>query len=198
MNKPRKAVVSKKRVVHTYAELWHASGCVLAAGLRDERGSSWQFLSSIVLTAFAFEAYLNHVGSSVLRTWDELERLPPLAKFNLLCELLGVTFPKGKSSRPLQTVIELLAFRSAIAHGRSETLAPAPVLRDVNEKLGEFLGQRPMTRWECLIQSGSFAERAREDLEHVLKKLHARRKEPKEALFMFGLGFHSARHQKEP
>lgn len=49
--KPRKALVSKQRVIHMYSELWHASGCVLDAGIREQRGSSWQLLSSIVLTA---------------------------------------------------------------------------------------------------------------------------------------------------
>lgn len=95
MPNPRKALVTKERTVYMYSELWHASSCVLEAGLCNPRGSSWQFLSSIVLTAFTFEAYLNHVGPQVIACWESLERLPPQAKFELLCESLGVQFPEG-------------------------------------------------------------------------------------------------------
>jgi hypothetical protein len=198
MSKPRKAIVEKRRTVHMYADLWHASRCVLEAGIREERGCSWQFLCSIVLTAFTFEAYLNHVGPTMLRCWDELERLPPWSKFELLCEQLHVEFPKGTATRPLQTLVEILAFRNAMAHGRSEAVSPAPMVRDINDKLDGYLGERPLTQWERLIQSDSFAKRAREDLEITLKRLHTARPEPKESLFTFGVGLHSARFAAEP
>lgn len=57
----QKVVITKERTLNTYAELWHASDCVLNAGLKNAEGCVWQFLSSAVLTAFSFEAYLNHV-----------------------------------------------------------------------------------------------------------------------------------------
>lgn len=76
MKKPRKAIVTRKRNVRTYAELWRASKYLLDVGVREPRGSSYQFMSSAVLTAFAFEAYMNHVGETVLSSWGGLERLP--------------------------------------------------------------------------------------------------------------------------
>src|SRR5271170_7819469 len=100
MARPPKAHVEKTRTVHMYAELWHASASVLEAGCREKRGSSWQFLSSLILTAFTFEAYLNHTGESLISCWEDVERLPPLAKFNLLCEILKVNFAKGATARP--------------------------------------------------------------------------------------------------
>ena len=192
MTRPRKAVVTKERKVHTYAELWHASRCVLEAGIREPKGSSWQFLSCAVLTAFAFEAYLNHVGPTVISCWGQLERLPPWAKFELLCERLGVTFSSGTDRPPLQTVSELLEFRNTMAHGRSEDVRQAPTNRDVNANLDGYLGQRPLLHWESLIQNERFAERARTDVEVVLMALHNARPEPKEALFTFGMSFHRA------
>jgi hypothetical protein len=104
MARPRKALVTKERTIIMYSEPWHASLCVLEAGRKEAHGASWQFLSSAVLTAFAFEAYLNHVGPKIVETWTGLERLAPLAKFDLLCELLKVRFEKGK--RPRQTIEE--------------------------------------------------------------------------------------------
>lgn len=192
MTKPRKATVTKKRQLYMYSEMWHASDCVLKAGLADPQGSTWQFLSSAVLTAFAFEAYLNHVGPTVFGCWDELERLPPWGKFELLCERLCVDFPGGKGGLPLQTVVELLEFRNTMAHGRSDELRPKPELRDVNDKLDVYLGELPLAHWERLVKDSKFAERARRDVQKVLEKLHVARPSPKEGLFSFGIGSHSA------
>ncbi len=190
--KPRKALVQKHRVIHMYSELWHASGCVLAAGLREPRGSSWQFLSSTVLTAFAFEAYMNHVGPCIFDCWAELERLSPWSKFELLCEELQVKIPGGVGKPPLQTIKILFEFRNTMAHGRSEEVTPSPELRDVNDKLDRYLGKKPLTDWERLIQSPDFAKRARRDVQKVLEKVHAARPDPKEPLFTSGIGSHSA------
>lgn len=192
MSKPRKVLVSKRRTIHTYSELWKASHCVLEAGIREPCGSSWQFLSSAVLTAFAFEAYLNHVGASVMSCWSQIERLPPWAKFQLLCETLNVKFTDGCGKRPLQTIVTLLEFRNTIAHGRPEEIRPKDEKRDINDRLDAYLGQRPLADSERLIQTDAFAKRVREDVEGVLKKLHDARPEPKEGLFTFGIGVHGA------
>ena len=192
MGKPPKVIVTKERTVHTYSELWHASGCVLEKGIEDSKGSTWQFLSSAVLTAFSFEAYLNHVGPTVLNCWPELERLSPWAKFELLCETLKVSFPEDQGQRPLQTVIKLLDFRNTMAHGRSRVLKPEPVLRDINDKLDGYLGELPLTDWERLIKDKAFAVQAREDVRAVLEKVNSVRPEPKEWLFSFGIGSHGA------
>jgi hypothetical protein len=193
MKKPVKAIVTKERTVHTYSELWHASRCVLEVGMREPRGSSWQFLSSVVLTAFAFEACLNHVGPTVITSWAELERHPPWKKFELLCETLKVRFPYGFGRRPLQTIATLLDFRNTMAHGRSGDLKSKPALRDANEKLDADLGEMPLMDWERLIQTDKFARLAREDVKVALEILHAARPNPKEGLFTFGLESHSAK-----
>jgi hypothetical protein len=187
MARPPKAEVTKTRTVHMYSELWHASACVLEAGCREPRGSSWQYLSSLVLTAFSFEAYLNHAGEHVIACWGDVERLPPLAKFNLLCEILKVDFSKGKAARPLQTISELIEFRNTMAHGKTEEVRARPTERDINDKLDQQLGDRPIQDWERRIKTADFAKRAREDVRAVLEQLHAARPEPKEALFTFGM-----------
>jgi hypothetical protein len=184
-SQPKKALVTQERDLHTYAELWHASEDALAAGMEQPRGSSSQFLSSIVLTAFAFEAYLNHVGPQVLSCWASLERLSPHSKLHLLCETLKVSLPGTKGERPLQTISELFTFRNTLAHGRSKTIMPEPKTVDVDE-LEAHRTELVLTDWERLIENSNFAERAREDVETVLKLLQVARPEPKEALFSFG------------
>jgi hypothetical protein len=197
MSKPAKVVITKQRTVHTYAELWHASDCVLSAGLANPKGSSWQFLSSAVLTAFAFEAYLNHVGAVTLKSWNELDRLPPWSKLQLLCETLGVSFPHGAGERPLQTVTQLLNFRNTIAHGRSGEINSKPVERTTENYHGAY-GERLLTDWEKLIQTSEFASRARNDVKAVLESLHIARRDKKEHLFTFGMGLSGASIVPEP
>lgn len=180
------------RDVHTYSELWHASDCVLARGKEEPKGSSWQFLSSAVLTAFAFEAYLNHVGPTVFPAWEHFDRLPPWSKLELLCDKLSIKFPEGAGTRPLQTVAELLNFRNTIAHGRSVKVEEKPLKRTV-DNYTHALGEGAKANWEKLIQTDAFALRARADVGAVLEKLHAARPDPKEGLFTCGLGLSGAR-----
>lgn len=198
MKKPPKVLVHKQRTVHTYSELWPASRCVLESGLNEPKGSAWQFLSSAVLTAFTFEAYLNHVGFRTIEYWYQLERLPPWSKFELLCETLGVNFPEGLGARPLQTIAKLLNFRNTIAHGRSAEIKAKPEVRVANDGLDSYLGVRPITDWERLIQDQTFAKRAQKDVKAVLTKLHEARKDEKEGLFTFGIGSHSASFVADP
>lgn len=101
-------------------------------------------------------------------------------------------FPEGLGARPLQTILKLLDFRNTIAHGRSLEIKTKPVLRDVNEQLDTYLGERPLTDWEKLIQTSDFAVRAREDVQAALEVLHEARTDNKESLFTFGLGSHGA------
>ena len=190
----RKATVEKKRDVRAYATLWNASEKVLLVGLRVPAGAAWQFLSSIVLTAFAFEAYLNHIGPKLLASWEELDRLSPKAKFELLREVLGVKFAGGWGERPLQTLTTLLKFRNTIAHGRSQTLREGPTLIEaehVDAHVGEFL--RP--DWEHLIRDADFAKKARKDVRAILEQLHAVVPEPKERLFTSGFATGSVAFQ---
>jgi hypothetical protein len=109
-----------------------------------------------------------------------------MSKFDLLCELLKVPFEKGK--RPRQTIEELFEFRNLMAHARTLPLSRRPIHRDVNDELDDYLGERPLAQWEKLIQTDEFAARARADVEAVLTKTQAKRPEPKEALFTFGIG----------
>lgn len=197
MPSPRKVIVTKQRTVHTYAEMWHASHCVLEAGLANPTGSAWQFLSSVVLTAFAFEAYLNHVGAATFACWSELERLPPQTKLTLLFEELHIQAPGGTGVRPLQTIERLLSFRNTIAHGRTSEIA-AKALPRTTENYDDALHEPLRTDWEKLVQSPEFAQRAREDVKAVLALVHAGRRDEKEPLFTFGIGLHGATLANEP
>lgn len=201
MNSRRaKLVVSRQRHVHPYAELWHASHCVLEVGIREPRGSSWQFLSSAVLTAFTFEAYLNHIGPQTIDDWPEKERFAMWSKLKILRKELGFVFPRGKSARPLKTIAELFAFRDSLAHGRSVELKEEKhqSLAEFQKEHSDLVGSQLRTDWEVRVRTSAFAERAREDVEVVIRALDAARKDNRDVLFNPGIGSHSATVLREP
>jgi hypothetical protein len=194
MNDRRMLEVSRQRPVHPYAELWHASHCVLEVGLNEPRRSSWQFLSSAVLTAFTFEAYLNHIGAQIMGDWPAHERFAMWSKFKLLRKTLGVTFPGGKSVRPLKTVAELFTFRDSLAHGKSLELKDEKKqsLAVFEREHSDLIGSQLRTDWESRIRTSAFAQRAREDVEVVIRALDAARKDKRDILFNSGVGSHLA------
>jgi hypothetical protein len=195
MSQSRRVVITKDRSVNTYAELWRASGFLLQVGIRSPQGAANQFLASLLLTAFSFEAYLNHIGPECLTCWNDVERLPPLAKLHLLAETLEVRLPKSVGQRPLQTVHKLIAFRNTIAHGRSSELTYelAGAKKHERELLEPLLAD-----WEKLTQTSEFAVRAREDVEAVLQLLQASRKNEADYLFTTDAGSGSARLENAP
>ena len=193
MNMPS-ATISKERPVHTYAELWHASNCVLEVGLKEPEGSTWQFLSSAVLTAFTFEAYLNHIGPATLERWEEIERFSVWSKLTHIRKALKVAFPGGKGARPLKTVAQLFEFRNSLAHARSVTLREQRISSapDGLSSIHTALREQPRTEWETLVYTSEFAQRAREDVEVVIRKLHAARTDTDDILFNSGIGMFAA------
>ncbi|OQS35579.1 hypothetical protein B0T40_12615 [Chromobacterium haemolyticum] len=178
--------ISKQREMVMYSELWHAGNCVLEQARINQEGASWQFLSAVLLTAFAFEAYQNHVGPSLFAHWSHLDRLPPLAKLDLIIDRLEIKLPNAKSGRPWQSIRDLFDFRNTIAHGRSKQLDHTEIKNTTNYH--DALNGELLDDWELRIKDDKFVLRCRQDVETVLRLIHEELPEPKEALFTFGMG----------
>ncbi len=169
MGDKRRVNIKKERQVITYAELWHTSWSLLKKGLGQEEGSFHQFMGSLVFTAFSFEAYLNHIGPRVFRNWGALERLGPQEKLDIIAEIIDLPVDYGK--RPWGIMKELFGFRNEIAHGKSIKIAEEQIvpLGKEDDRMRGFA----KTEWEkfCTRQN---AERARKDVEEMVKALHAK------------------------
>ncbi len=163
----RSVTASRERTIHTHAELWHASQIVLRSGQQTKKGSAWQFLASAIFTAFAFEAYLNHVGPMVYARWDDAERLSPLAKLHLICQFLDVKLVAQGAE--LSAINELFDFRNKIAHGRTRTIRDTKVMRP--EDVDIYFSNMPRDSWEKLIQDGKFAVRVRKHVETLASRI---------------------------
>lgn len=186
----RKVLVTKQRTVNTYAELWQGSAFCLRSGLANPQGAAWHFLSSVLLTAFSFEAYLNHVGSEVLESWAELEKLSPLGKLRVLAEALSLQIPAA-GTRPVQTLKELYLFRNTVAHGRSAEIRTEPAVKTV-DNYQHHLYEPLLTDWERLVRTEKFAVKARTDAEAVMQLIQASRSDSGDDLFTKGLSHGTA------
>jgi hypothetical protein len=186
MSKAKVVTVTKEREVRVHANLWKASRWLLARGQEQEQASFYQFMASLVFTAFTLEAYLNWLGDKLFPHWKYLERLKPMEKLAVISVQLGVSVHNGQ--RPWQTVKLLFGFRNDIAHGKPETVTTKTV-EPIDEHLDEKMGQIARTAWENFCTREN-AERAREDVEQILKILHAVA-DPKDGLGPLSAGFQS-------
>ena len=115
------ATESGTRTVNTFALLGSSAHHALKAARSKERGRFYDCLHCVVSTAFMIEAYLNHLGPTILSFWDSLERLPARRKLDIVCDVLKVKPDFG--IRPFQSFVELFRARALAAHGRTETLS---------------------------------------------------------------------------
>jgi len=101
----------------TYVAIFHTGWHLLDMAEHHETGRLLNLQAATVFFAFAFEAYLNHVGPEELSYWDEIDRISYKKKLTVLSKHLG--FIKDLSKPPLQTILQLFELRNALAHGRS-------------------------------------------------------------------------------
>jgi hypothetical protein len=79
-------------------------------------------LSAGVFVAMTAEAFFNDLGSRVIPSWSQLQRLDPREK----AEVLNIELFNDKvdwSVRPFQSVAAALGFRRSLAHAHAETLS---------------------------------------------------------------------------
>lgn len=191
MSRPPQVIITKQQTVIMYSKLWHASKCLFDDANASHDNSSNLFLSSLVMTAFAFEAYLNHVGKKTFKYWDKIERLSPLSKLDILSdELLGVWY--NIKDRPHSTIKKLFTFRDTMAHGRSSEIDAKPISRSVKGYHAAYK-EELLIDWEQLAATSVFPARAREDVRKILEQLQdARKDDDIEILFFCGMGLNGA------
>lgn len=169
---------SSQGVIHTntYAHLWHAAKSVLAVGQAVPAGSTWQFLSSILLTSFAFEAYLNHIGNVIYgkEEWSHLHgRKSPIEKLEVIYGKLDIQVHTKQGLEAFQTLIKLYNFRNNIAHVNTAYRKEKSSSNIDPPSFIQFLvGDVPEEQWEALTSDDKFARKVLTDMESVVKLIH--------------------------
>ena len=108
------------RNVNTFALIKAAADTLTHLSNENESDSFHIDMSLIVMCAFTFEAYVNHVVWKMHDEFSKIERKPMRTKLQLLEVSLGTIFER--SSRPFSTVTEAFEFRDLMAHGKSSKL----------------------------------------------------------------------------
>ena len=84
--------------------------------------SRYFLISAGVFVALTAEAFFNDLGSRVIPSWGQLQRLDPREK----AEVLNIELFNDRvdwSVRPFQSVAAALGFRRALAHAHAETVS---------------------------------------------------------------------------
>jgi hypothetical protein len=160
--------VSGDRAVKTFAHLSHGSGVIRDRALKKESGYYWDSMASLLLTAFSFEAYLNHLGGRLLPYWEQLDRLPWQKKLQVILTHLKHTPDLGKA--PYQTLYGLFLFRNAVAHGRDTKENFGPEIRLIDDET--FRAHELIkTEWEKVC-TPEWAQKALTDIKEIIEQLH--------------------------
>jgi hypothetical protein len=161
------AIYSGSRVVRTFVDLNHGADVLIRIAEEEPRGSYFTSMGALLLTAFTFEAYLNHLGVKRIKFWEEIESIRVMDKYAVLCKELDVT--PDYSKRPNQTLRALFKFRNAIAHGKSQILEETKEVSSQDEPYEHT----PKAHWEeyCTLDN---AKRAKEDISKIITDLHTK------------------------
>ncbi len=159
------AIYQGSREVRTFVDLNHGANVLIEKTENEEKGSYYTTMGALLLTAFTFEAYLNHLGGRLLMFWPEIESIKVMEKYAVLCKQLNLS--SDFSSRPYQTLGNLFKFRNAIAHGKSQILEETKAVSSQDEPYQHT----PRAHWEefCTLEN---AKRAKQDVSAVIKELH--------------------------
>lgn len=111
-----------KSALRTYQMLFETARRELDQAQSLPAGNRYFLLSAGVFVALSAEAFFNDLGSRVIPSWSQLQRLDPREK----AEVLSIELFNDKvdwSVRPFQSVAAALGFRRALAHAHAETLS---------------------------------------------------------------------------
>lgn len=172
----------RERMLVTYSEHWHTSRTFFELGQKNREGSYHQFLGSIVFTAFTLEAFLNHVGETLFKSWPELEKLKPKGKINVIAERLELEVDYG--TLPWQVVPEIFGVRNKVAHGKNELLEDERLLSV--DSYDEVMGQILRAPWQKYATEQN-ARQVRERVESICRTIWTRASLPEHELFRTGI-----------
>lgn len=119
---PREGRRVSTPALRTYQLLFDTARRELDQAKSLPAGNTYFLLGAGVFVALAAEAFFNDLGSRVIASWSQLQRLDPREK----AEVLSIELFNDKvnwSVRPFHSVVSALGFRRALAHAHAETLS---------------------------------------------------------------------------
>ena len=178
----KKHIVEGKRRINTYAYMAMSANNSLNCAMNNERGSFYQFMSSLIFSAFTLEAYMNHIGIKRIEYWKEIESIRYMDKLKILYLNSGLEFDKSK--RPIQTITQLVKFRNLMAHGKSENISGSKEISTPTLDPGTEVVE---TEWEKFCNCKE-AKRALNDVKEIVETLNSSVENPQSRQMLWSLG----------
>lgn len=176
-----KVTYVRKRTHFAHAYLKKGAEHLLRLAEKCEEGRTYTSMMSIVATAFFLEAYLNHLGSKRVNSWNEYERCTPEAKLLLLCKELKIKPDWGK--RPYQSFRKSISFRNRMAHGKTMTEED-----NMKRRLGHITSSDTLSASWTKDCTPRVARRVFEDGVKIAEQLHRGARLPGTPFGMMGEG----------
>jgi len=155
-----------KGETRTHAHLWAATKRMFELA-EDEKNSQLRYMtmSSMLYCAFTMEAFLNHAGALLIKTWfQKEERDGPKQKLKHIEKCLETSFDLSK--RPFQTLSDLFVYRNWLAHGKTEIILEPTIIKTSSGPDFEFESE-----WEKWTTYDN-AKRFKEDTYSMMHKIH--------------------------
>lgn len=164
------AILRGRSKTNTFAYIHIGAKHMIRQAGASSDGQLYNLISCLVLSAFTLEAYFNHFGKLENPNWEKEERnYPKLKKFKMFCSKYMVEY--NLKERPYSTIIELFNFRDTMAHGKSTIDA-------INKNVTiDHLHPNRFTAGPQWMEYATIdnAKKAIEDVEMIIKELHAKR-----------------------
>lgn len=170
--KPR-VKVTKQRHFKPHAEFYHATTVLLDHVEKKYEGHYYSLLSSLMMAAFTFEAYMNYVGPLVEPGWSDFDKASTLGKFRHIS--LKLSYKTDFSKRPCQSIRDLFLFRNRMAHPRDEKLKEEYIA--TVDDYQEHLYSMSSPKW-LAIATEKNARRCVTDLRDIMENLNSRLPNP--------------------
>jgi hypothetical protein len=158
-------IVTKKRDYRPHYEALNAADVLLRLSSEKRPGWYYEWMGSLLFSAFAYEGYLNFLGRKLFPSWESFERrLSWESKTKLIADRIGLKIDEGR--KPFQSIKELFDFRDRIAHPK-----PSEIVEEcetTQEKLESILYEDAKSKEEKFCSE----ESAKLCLEQVLAMMN--------------------------
>lgn len=163
----KKYRVQASTTTNTYVYCWVAAREALQRAQQHQAGSLYFLMMAGVFAAFTVEAFLNHLGQRKVRDWEAFERkLGPGEKLLLLKEILHLSV--DQSTRPFQTLHDMVRLRDSLAHGKTVTVTSDLIVEDPHDESTRY----PEPNWKKLCSLASVV-RMVEDAAAMVRELNS-------------------------
>jgi len=110
--------VNRSRDYYPHHTLLSAAYMNLELAETEESGSHYTQMAAILFSGLAIEALANSFGERYVKNWDDYETSRPIAKIQIVCEVMGAGFDEEK--QPWCHLRWLIRFRNRLVHAKPE------------------------------------------------------------------------------